>query len=137
MHRIIKYYFIALDLSFKKKKKLGHHGKTPDAMSKFTPQTISKTTLFIFAAKIIKICEIYVRGLDFFTFISQILLLYFVMQELFEGSLVWQLEHVGGDEQVVIHTCDGIFHHLLTLAGAEQDANGRIVAFVHLVLLKV
>lgn len=47
MHCIIKYDFIALDLSFKKKR-LGHRGKTPDAMSKFTPQTISKTTILFF-----------------------------------------------------------------------------------------
>ena len=64
-------------------------------------------------------------------------ILYLVSQELFECGLVWQLEHIGGNKEIVVQTCDGVFHHLFALPGAEQDANRRIVAFVHLILLIV
>ena len=32
-------------------------------------------------------------------------------------------QHIGRDEQIVVHACYSVFHHLLTLAGAEQDAD--------------
>ena len=58
----------------------------------------------------------------------------FISQKLLECGLVWQLQHIGGNKQAVIHACYGVFQHLLTFAGAEQDANRRIVAFVHLMV---
>ena len=60
---------------------------------------------------------------------------YFIQQELFKGTLVWQLEHIGGDKELVVHASEGVFHHLFAFASAEQNADGRIVAFAHLVLL--
>ena len=64
-------------------------------------------------------------------------ILYFVVKELLECSLVWQLKHIRGDKQVIVHACNGIFHHFFALTGAEQDSHRGIVAFVHLILLKV
>ena len=46
MHRIIKYYFIALDLSFQKKKKLGHLGQTPDAIQSSLHKQSQRPLLF-------------------------------------------------------------------------------------------
>ena len=63
--------------------------------------------------------------------------IHFIQKELFKGALVWQLEHIGGDEELVVHAGKGVFYHFLAFASAEQDANRRIVAFMHLVLLKV
>lgn len=73
MHRIIKYYFIALDLSFQKKKKLGHLGQTPDAIQSSLHKQSQRPLLFFFA-KIIHLGEIYVRISEYFLFISKILL---------------------------------------------------------------
>ena len=47
------------------------------------------------------------------------------------------MEHVGRDEKVVVHACYGVFHHFLAFAGAEEDSDRRIVAFVHFVFLIV
>ena len=60
---------------------------------------------------------------------------YFIQQKLFERTLIWQLEHIGGDKKLVVHASEGVFYHLLALAGAEQDADGRVVAIMHLILL--
>ena len=46
-------------------------------------------------------------------------ILYFVVQELLECSFIWQLQHIGGDKQVIVHAGNRVFHHLLTLAGAK------------------
>jgi len=45
-------------------------------------------------------------------------------------------EHSDTLRKVVVHTSDGVFHHLLALPSAEKNANRRIVALMHLVLLK-
>lgn len=64
-------------------------------------------------------------------------LLQLAEEEVFEGLLVWYLEHIGGDEKLVVHAGKGVFYHLLTPAGAEKDTNGWIVTKLHLMLLVV
>ena len=83
------------------------------------------TVLLFLTAKVLPIYERIVRNSEFSSFTSKIMFLYFITKELSEGCLVWQLQHIGRDEQVIIHACYGVFNHLLTLAGAEQDANRR------------
>ena len=63
--------------------------------------------------------------------------IHFIQKELFKGALVWQLEHIGGDEELVVHAGKGVFYHFLAFASAEQDADGRVVARVHFILLIV
>ena len=64
-------------------------------------------------------------------------ILNFVAQELLECSLIRQLEHIGGDEELVVHASKSILHHFLALASAEQDAKGRIIAFMHLIFFVI
>lgn len=62
------------------------------------------------------------------------LFLQLFQQKLLQCFLVGQLKHIGRNEEVVIHAGKGILHHLLALARAEQDADWRVVARLHLVL---
>jgi len=59
---------------------------------------------------------------------------YFIQQESFKGTLVRELEHIGGNKELVIHAGEGVLYHLFSFAGAEQNTDGRIVTFMHLVL---
>lgn len=45
-------------------------------------------------------------------------ILYFIQQEPLKCRLIRQLQHIGGDKQVVVHARNGIFHHLLSLTSA-------------------
>lgn len=56
-----------------------------------------------------------------------IMFFYFVQQELFKYTLIRELEHIGGDKELVVHASKGVFHHLLVFAGAEQYTDGRVV----------
>jgi hypothetical protein len=64
MHCIIKYYFIALDLSFKKKE-VGSSRQNTGRNVKVHSTNNLKDHYFIFLyAKVTIICEIYVRNLE-------------------------------------------------------------------------
>lgn len=72
MHCIIKYDFIALDLSFKKKK-VGSSRQNAGRNVKVHSTNYLKDHYFIFLyAKVIIISEIYVRISKYFSFISLI-----------------------------------------------------------------
>jgi len=44
-----------------------------------------------------------------------------------------QFQEVFGDEEIVVHACQGIFHQSTVLAGAEQYADGRVITFTHFI----
>ena len=58
----------------------------------------------------------------------------FVHQELFQLPAIRQLQLIGRYEKPVIHVAEGVFHHLLSLAGAKQDSHRRVVARLHFML---
>ena len=60
-----------------------------------------------------------------------------LQQEIFQDLLIWYLKHIGGNKELVIHASESIFHHLLSLSCAEQDADRWIIPRLHLVLLIV
>lgn len=62
------------------------------------------------------------------------LFLQLFQQKLLQCLLVGQLKHIGRNEEVVIHAGERVLHHLFALARAEQDADWRVVARLHLVL---
>jgi hypothetical protein len=44
-----------------------------------------------------------------------------------------QFQEVFGDEEIVVHACQGIFHQGAVLACAEQYADGRVVSLSHFI----
>lgn len=62
------------------------------------------------------------------------LLLQLLQQKILKRLFVGQLQHIGRNEEVVIHAGERVLHHLLALTCAEQDADWRVVARLHLVL---
>ena len=62
------------------------------------------------------------------------LFLQLFQQKLLQCLLVGQLKHIGRNEEVVIHAGERVLHHLFAFACAEQDADWRVVARLHLVL---
>ena len=57
-----------------------------------------------------------------------------LQQKILKRLFVGQLQHIGRNEEVVIHAGERVLHHLLALACAEQDADRRVVARLHFVL---
>lgn len=62
------------------------------------------------------------------------LFLQLFQQKLLQCFLVGQLQHIGRNEEVVIHAGERVLHHLFAFARAEQDADWRVVARLHFVL---
>ena len=62
------------------------------------------------------------------------LFLQLFQQKLLKRLFVGQLKHIGRNEEVVIHAGERVLHHLFAFARAEQDADWRVVARLHLVL---
>ena len=60
-------------------------------------------------------------------------LLDFFGEEVLEGGLVWEVELVLGDEEVFVHAAEGVLGEGFLMVGAEEDADGWVIACLHLV----